>query len=107
MTTIPPHDDVPKEILHHPFVVALLEKVAFLTDKVERLEAEIRLLKSHPAKPTLQPSSNLEPTRSSSKDEVKKNSFHEKIEETAPSHRSSWKGSFALFAPERLGIQGL
>ena len=48
MATIPPHDDVPKEILHHPFVVALLEKVAFLTDKVERLEAEIRLLKSHP-----------------------------------------------------------
>jgi len=78
MTTIPPHDDVPKEILDHPFVVALLEKVAFLTDKVERLEAEIRLLKSHPAKPTLQPSSNLEPTRSSSKDGGKKKLFPRK-----------------------------
>lgn len=89
MTTIPPLDDVPEEILHHPFVVALLEKVAFLTDKVERLEAEIRLLKSHSAQPNIPPSSNLEPTRHPPKDGIKKNSFHEKIEETSPGHRSS------------------
>ena len=107
MAKTPSFDKVPEEILHHPFVVALLEKVAFLTDKVERLEAEIRLLKSHSAQPNIPPSSNLEPTRHPPRDGIKKNSFHEKVEETSPGHRSSWKGSFPLLAQKGLGIQGL
>ena len=76
MAKTPALEEVPEEILNHPFVVSLLEKVAFLTHKVERLEAEIRLLKSHSPKPTLPPSSNLAPPRHDPKDGIKKNSLH-------------------------------
>lgn len=67
---------VPKEILTHPFVESLLERITFLSDQVERLEAEVRLLKSHSPKPKIPPSSNLEIGKAQPTDGIKKNSLH-------------------------------
>ena len=76
MQTIPDISEVPEEILNHGFVVSLLERVDFLTKRVEQLESENRLLKTHPPKPVIPPSSNLEPTKDQPKNGIKKNSFH-------------------------------
>ena len=69
-------EGVPDEILTHPFVVSLLEKVVTLSDQVERLEAEVRLLKAHSPKPKIPPSSKLESRKPQPTDGIKKNSFH-------------------------------
>ena len=76
MQTIPEISEVPEEILNHHFVVSLLDRVDFLTKRVEQLESEIRLLKTHSPKPVIPPSSNLETTKHQPKDGIKKNSFH-------------------------------
>ncbi len=73
---LPSHlQDTPINILNHPVVGYLQVVIGDLSSEIEKLKAEIRLLKGHSAKPIIHPNSNLEGSKSKSLKGVKKNSI--------------------------------
>lgn len=71
--------NTPSELLNLPLVEYLLGVIEEQTLRIGQLEAEIRLLKGHSAKPVIPPNSNLEGRKNRSKEEVKKNSLYQTI----------------------------
>jgi hypothetical protein len=90
---LPSHlQDTPSEQLKLPQVAYLLEVVEEQTLQIGRLEAEIRILKGHSAKPVIPPNSNLEGIKSRSEEEVKK----------TPSTKRSKKSTLIITATKRI-----
>ena len=63
------------QILNHSFVGYLQDIISCQSLEIEKLKAEIRLLKGHSAKPVIPPNSNLEGRKSKSYEGIKKNSL--------------------------------
>jgi len=68
-------ESTPAEILNHPIVEYLHGIIKEQSLEIDKLKAEIRLLKGHSAKPVIPPNSNLEGPKSQSLNGIKKNSF--------------------------------